>query len=146
MGTALIALSGCASGGYYDDYDDYDDYGYYDEYQEPRGRYSLGLVIETLPRGYVSFRYGGSPHYFYDGRFYRRHRRGYVVVAPPRGAHLRRLPRGARSYRRGNAEYKEYRGVVYERARKGRRDGYRVKGRTERRDGQRSPRRGGRRR
>lgn len=119
LGVVLMVLSGCVSGGHYG-----------------RG-YSAGFVVEALPYGYVSFRHGGYPHYFHDGRFYRRHRRGYVVVAPPRGAYLRRLPRGARSYRQGNAEYKEYRGVVYERSGKGRRSGYRVKGRADRRGGRR---------
>ena len=95
--------------------------------------YSAGVVIDYLPHGYVTFHYGGSPHYYYDGYFYRRHRRGYVIVAPPRGVFLRRIPRGARSYRRGGVEYKEYRGVEYERVGKGRNRGYRVKGRRGRR-------------
>ncbi len=92
-------------------------------------------VFHQLPRGHVSFVYGGHRHFFHDGRFYRRHSRGYVVVAPPRGAVLPRLPRGGRSYRRGKAEYKEYRGVVFERLERGRRGGYRVEGR--RREGRR---------
>lgn len=97
--------------------------------------YSLGYVTSRLPHGYISLRYDGYPHYFYDGLFYRQHRRGYVVVSPPLGAFLRRLPRGARAYRRGGVEYKEYRGVEYERVKKGRDRGYRVRGRAGRRGG-----------
>ena len=116
---ALFALTGCHS-------------HYRGDRGWDAGYYAAGYV-DRLPRGYVTFRYDGRPHYFHDGRFYRRGARGYVVVRPPRGAFLRRLPRGARSYRRGGVEFKEYRGVEYERVREGRRRGYRVKGRAGRR-------------
>lgn len=117
VAVALLALSGCLA------------------YYEPG--YGAGVYVDHVPRGSIVFRYRGHPHYFHDGRFYRRHTRGYAVIDLPRGAVLPRLPRGGRSYRRHGVEYKEYRGVVYERVERGRERGYKVRGRARGRRGHR---------
>lgn len=92
--------------------------------------YRTGVRVDHVPRGSIVFEYRGHPHYYHDGRFYRRHDRGYQVIVAPRGAVLPRLPRGGRTYRRHGVEYKEYRGIRYERVERGGDRGYRVRGKV----------------
>ncbi|AEY02487.1 hypothetical protein GU3_13670 [Oceanimonas sp. GK1] len=43
----------------------------------------LGSLIQTLPGGYISLHINGHPYYYQGGNYYRPHRHGYRVVAPP---------------------------------------------------------------
>ncbi|NHI00099.1 DUF6515 family protein [Oceanimonas sp. MB9] len=43
----------------------------------------LGSLIRELPGGYISLYFNGQPFYYQGGNYYRPHRHGYRVVAPP---------------------------------------------------------------
>ncbi|WMC11320.1 hypothetical protein PU634_02840 [Oceanimonas pelagia] len=43
----------------------------------------LGSLVRELPGGYISLHFNGHPYYYHGGNYYRPHRRGYTVVAPP---------------------------------------------------------------
>jgi hypothetical protein len=45
--------------------------------------YSPGYVTRTLPAGYTTRSYRGADYYIANGNYYRRDKRGYVVVAAP---------------------------------------------------------------
>ncbi|RME70062.1 MAG: hypothetical protein D6781_07225 [Verrucomicrobia bacterium] len=75
----------------------------------------VGISIGVkLPHGAVRVDVGGKPYYYHRGVFYRKGPRGFVVVAPPRGAIVRTLPphhkrviiRGTVYYRAGDTYYR----------------------------------------
>ncbi len=49
----------------------------------PGTTYSPGYVTRTLPAGYTTRSYSGSDYYLVNGNYYRRDKRGYVVVEAP---------------------------------------------------------------
>lgn len=53
-----------------------------------------GQVVFSLPGATMKVVWGGRKYFFYDGVFYERDRREYVVIAPPEGAFVRSLPPG----------------------------------------------------
>jgi|GEM_PF-754809 hypothetical protein len=76
----------------------------------------VGIRLNALPPGYQRMDFGGVPYYYYDDGYYQRlDRGGYVSVAPPLGATVRRLPGGVRElnidgetyYKRGGTYFRE---------------------------------------
>ena len=63
-----------------------------DRYQHNRSYPSRGYVYNTLPHGYASYHYRGSPYYYRGGAWYRPYGPRYVVVAPPIGIGVSFLP------------------------------------------------------
>ncbi len=61
-------------------------------YQHNRSYPSRGYVYNSLPRGYASYHYRGSPYYYRGGAWYRPYGPRYVVVAPPIGIGVSFLP------------------------------------------------------
>ena len=53
---------------------------------------AFGASYRTLPSGYYTARYHGSPYYFHGGSWYRHGGLGYVVVRPPAGLFINVLP------------------------------------------------------
>jgi len=53
---------------------------------------SRGYVYNSLPRGYASYHYRGSPYYYYGGAWYRPYGPRFVVAAPPIGIGVGFLP------------------------------------------------------
>ena len=52
----------------------------------------FGVHVSLLPRGYLTIRLGGGRYYYYDGVYYNRVERDYVIVAPPMGAVVSAIP------------------------------------------------------
>ncbi len=61
-------------------------------YNHNRSYPSYGYVYNSLPRGYASVRYRGSPYYYNGGVWYRPYGPRYVVAAPPIGIGIGWLP------------------------------------------------------
>lgn len=75
----------------------------------------VGIVINTMPRGYRRVYAGPDLYYYYNGIYYRPQAgRGYEVVAPPLGAELDQLPPGARVTVIDGQKYYELNGTFYE--------------------------------
>ncbi len=51
-----------------------------------------GVFVRTIPRNYVTIRYGRVPYYYGDGVFYRHVGISYIVSAPPIGFVVTSLP------------------------------------------------------
>ncbi len=52
----------------------------------------FGTSYRSLPSGYYTTHFHGSPYYFHGGSWYRRGGFGYVVVRPPVGLYINVLP------------------------------------------------------
>ena len=52
----------------------------------------LGVHVSLLPHGCFTIRLGGGRYYYYDGVYYTRVERDYVVIAPPTGAVVSTIP------------------------------------------------------
>jgi len=57
--------------------------------------FARGRHIGSLPRGFLSFRVGGLPYFYYGGVYYQTAPDGYEEVFPPPGAVLPEPPEGA---------------------------------------------------
>lgn len=53
---------------------------------------TVGTAFRSLPPGYFTTRYRGTPYYFRDGIWYRHASFGFAVVLPPAGAFITVLP------------------------------------------------------
>lgn len=85
---SLVSFSAKAWGyGYRDGHRNYYKYKYRHHYGYRHGfyrnHYSVGHVVHSLPRGYVSFSFSGNPYYFHAGTYYRPYKRYYRVVRSP---------------------------------------------------------------
>jgi len=66
-----------------------------------------GSIRFVLPHGAISLRVGHDHYHEHRGVYYQRRPHGYVVVAAPRGAVVRRLPPSrTRIYHRGEVYYR----------------------------------------
>jgi len=75
----------------------------------------FGLMISTLPMGYMSFNMGPNPYYYYGGTYYRpRPNNKYEVVAPPLGAVVSKLPPTAKVAVIDGRKYYQDNGTYYE--------------------------------
>ena len=72
-----------------------------------------GGSIRALPRGYVTFRFGGSPYFYNGGLWYRPWRGAYIGCYPPIGLGLAVLPVGYATYWYGGVPYYCYQDVYY---------------------------------
>ncbi|RYD49642.1 MAG: hypothetical protein EOP85_01230 [Verrucomicrobiaceae bacterium] len=94
--------------------------------------YHTGYEVRTLPRGYRTEYYSGTPYYVYEGTYYRPRSGRYVVVeAPrrdgprqrdnryynrsPRSTQITKLPPGHRVVRYRGTDYYQVQDTYYER-------------------------------
>ncbi len=75
--------------------------------------YRPGRYFNHLPRNSASIRFNGISFTFSDGIYYRKAKRGYHVVKPPRGLRIRSLPRHYSHFKRHNTTYYTYQNVFY---------------------------------
>jgi hypothetical protein len=73
---------------------------------------AIGTAIDVLPGGFVTVSVANRPYYYHRGIFYRRYRRGYLVVPAPVGAMIMIPPPGV-LVMVDNDPYRYYRGVFY---------------------------------
>ncbi len=79
-------------------------------------------VVKTLPRGYRTVHFGGTPYYVHEGRYYRQQAHGYALVRPPVGALVVSLPLGNARVTIGSQFFYRFDDVYYRQVR----GGYRV--------------------
>ena len=75
--------------------------------------YRQNRFINHLPRNSASIRFNGISFTFNDGLYYRKAKRGYHVVKPPRGLRINTLPRNYRHFKHHNTTYYTYQNVYY---------------------------------
>ena len=75
--------------------------------------YRQNRFINHLPRSSASIRFNGISFAFNDGLYYRKAKRGYHVVTPPRGLRINTLPRNYRHFKHHNTTYYTYHNVYY---------------------------------
>ncbi|ALQ09203.1 DUF6515 family protein [Pseudoalteromonas fuliginea] len=75
--------------------------------------YKQNRFINHLPRSSASIRFNGISFTFNDGLYYRKAKRGYHVVKPPRGLRINTLPRNYRHFKHHNTTYYTYQNVYY---------------------------------
>lgn len=75
--------------------------------------YRQNRFINHLPRNSASIRFNGISFTFNDGLYYRKAKRGYHVVTPPRGLRINTLPRNYRYFKHHNTTYYTYQNVYY---------------------------------
>lgn len=75
--------------------------------------YRQNRFINHLPRSSASIRFNGISFTFNDGLYYRKAKRGYHVVKPPRGLRINTLPRNYRHFKHHNTTYYTYQNVYY---------------------------------
>ncbi|GAA58182.1 hypothetical protein P20652_0033 [Pseudoalteromonas sp. BSi20652] len=75
--------------------------------------YKQNRFINHLPRNSASIRFNGISFTFNDGLYYRKAKRGYHAVNPPRGLRISALPRNYRHFKRHNTSYYTYQNVYY---------------------------------
>lgn len=80
-----------------------------------RYRGSYGRVVRSLPERHRQIYVGSRPYYYYGGRFYDRHRDGFVYVRAPLGAVIATLPLGYLSFTIGGIGYYMADDVYYRR-------------------------------
>jgi hypothetical protein len=80
---------------------------------------AFGRIAFSLPGGFISVGVGGINYYYGDGVYYRRHGRGYAVVAPPIGAFVRYLPNHYQLVVIGGERYYTHGGIYYRYVRNG---------------------------
>ena len=73
-----------------------------------------GMILPTLPEGYLSIAVGGSPYYYDQGVYYTAGPSGYVVAVPPVGAVVPALPPGAEPVVAGPLVYYYAGGAFYQ--------------------------------
>jgi len=61
-------------------------------YYRYHDRPHVGVHVSIIPTGYISVRSSGGRYYYYDGIYYNRSGREYVVVNPPVGAVVTTVP------------------------------------------------------
>src|SRR5690606_39597525 len=98
----------------------YLDNGYY--YQMRNNRYyrvsaPVGLMVPSLPHGYMKIFIGPQTYYHYHGTYYRWANNYYYVVEPPIGAIVHALPMDYMKIYINGRVYYEYFGVVYQKIR-----------------------------
>ncbi len=72
-----------------------------------------GMILNTLPPGYVQVYVGSNPYYYDQGVYYQTTPSGYAVVTPPPGAIVPVLPPGAEAIPVGPAVYYYAAGAFY---------------------------------
>lgn len=75
--------------------------------------YRQNRFVNHLPRSSASIRFNGISFTFNDGLYYRKAKRGYHVVKPPRGLRINTLPRNYRHFKHHNTAYYTYQNVYY---------------------------------
>lgn len=70
-------------------------------------------TMGVLPRGYMAYRWGGSPYYMHGGHWYRPWRGAYLGCYPPVGLYLDLLPLGFATAMYGGVRYYTYEDVYY---------------------------------
>jgi len=68
-------------------------------------RQGVGTVVRELPRGHREIVVNRRPFFFHEGRFFNRHRDGFIVVRAPIGAVITSLPLGFVSFVVGGTGY-----------------------------------------
>lgn len=69
--------------------------------------------VRVVPRHNTVIVHHGVSYYYANGCYYRPHHRGYVVVTPPVGLHVRVLPVGYTNVVIGGRTYYYFGGVYY---------------------------------
>jgi hypothetical protein len=54
-----------------------------------------GSIVRDMPSGYIEISHRGNRHFFYEGRFFDRHRDGFIVIGAPIGIRVPSLPGSA---------------------------------------------------
>ena len=72
-----------------------------------------GQFVRRLPQNAERFRMGQQKIYSKRGVFYKKVRRGYVVIPAPIGLHVKRVPNNARRIDIGRSTYYEANGTYY---------------------------------
>ena len=75
-----------------------------------------GTKVRVVPTGAVVVKHRRTHYHFYNGVYYNRVGRDYVVVRPARGLRVRVLPVGYRTVVVGPARYYYYYGTFYTKA------------------------------
>ncbi|CCH52962.1 hypothetical protein BN8_02010 [Fibrisoma limi BUZ 3] len=75
-----------------------------------------GLLVPTLPVGFVNIMIGGTPFYYHYGTYYVKPvgQQGYKVVPPPVGARVDSLPQGYGKISLDGKTYYVLNGVYYQ--------------------------------
>jgi hypothetical protein len=48
-----------------------------------------------MPNGFIELSHGGNRHFFHEGRFFDRHRDGFIIIGAPIGIKVPSLPASA---------------------------------------------------
>lgn len=75
--------------------------------------YKPRRYFSNIPRNSASIRFNGISFTFSDGIYYRKAKRGYHAVKPPRGLRIRSLPKHHSYFKRHNRTYYTYQNVYY---------------------------------
>ena len=54
-----------------------------------------GTIVRDLPRGHIELEHGGNRYFFHEGRFFNRHRDGFIIISAPIGIVVPSLPGSA---------------------------------------------------
>ena len=68
-------------------------------------RHGVGTIVRDLPRGHNEIFVGGRSFFYHEGRFFNRHRDGFIVVRAPIGAIVATLPIGFATFVFGGVSY-----------------------------------------
>lgn len=82
-------------------------------------RHAVGTIVRELPRGRTEIFVGQRPFFFHEGRFFNRHRDGFITVRAPIGAVIATLPIGFATFVVGGVSYYAFDDVYYRRAPEG---------------------------
>lgn len=77
----------------------------------------VGMMVPSLPHGYMKIFIGPQAYYHYHGTYYRWANNYYYVVEPPIGAIVHALPMDYMKIYINGRVYYEYFGVVYQKIR-----------------------------
>jgi hypothetical protein len=89
--------------------DRHDEHKYYRYQDHPH----FGLHVSLIPDGFITVVAGGAQYYYYDGLYYNRLGREYVLVTPPIGAVVRSIPPDYRAIVINGVTYYSDNGMYY---------------------------------
>ena len=67
---------------------------HHERYHHEGNYYHHGTKYYRLPEGHTYFRHGGVDYHYWDGAYYTKRDKEYVVVPPPIGAVIPTIPQG----------------------------------------------------
>jgi hypothetical protein len=76
-------------------------------------RVVAAIGLASLPAGYVRFIHDNEAFYYYEGVYYQKQTRGYVVVQPRTGFRVASLPNGYKVTRHRGKIYYSFNNVRY---------------------------------